>query len=47
MRPMLAQYPQDYRTFEMDDQYLLGDILLVHPIMEKGIDYADVYFPEL
>lgn len=46
MRPMLAHYPQDSQSFGIDNQYLLGDILLVHPIMHPSVSHADVYFPE-
>lgn len=45
MRPMLAQYPQDERTFDMDHQYMLADKLLVRPVTEENAKFAVVYFP--
>lgn len=45
MRPMLSQYPQDLATFAMDNQYMLSNILLVHPVAESGVTEVNVYFP--
>lgn len=45
MRPLLAHYPNDPETFAIDNQYLLGDKLLVHPVTHEGAAKVDVYFP--
>jgi len=45
MRPLLAQYPQDKETFGIDNEYLLGDKLLVRPVLHQGVNKVDVYFP--
>ena len=45
MRPLWYHFPEDSKTFRIDDAFLLGSALLVHPIMEKGVTSADVYFP--
>lgn len=45
MRTLLVHYPQDPETFAMDNQYLLGDKLLVHPVTQEGAAKVDVYFP--
>jgi alpha 1,3-glucosidase len=45
MRPLWMQFPEDTNTFAIDDSYLLGDALLVHPIQEKGSTSVEVYFP--
>lgn len=45
MRPMLSQYPQDLATFAIDNQYMLSNILLVHPVAESGVTEVNVYFP--
>ena len=45
MRPLLSQYPDDKNTFALDNQYLLGDKLLVRPVLHKDVSTVDVYFP--
>lgn len=47
MRPLLAHYPRDPETFAIDNEYLLGDKLLVRPVMQQGSTKVDVYFPRL
>lgn len=46
MRPMLAHFPKDPESFAIDNQYLLGDSLLVHPVLHQGASKVDVYFPK-
>lgn len=45
MRPLLAHYPQDPESFAVDDEYLLGNQLLVRPVLQQGATSVDVYFP--
>ncbi|XP_031625087.1 neutral alpha-glucosidase AB-like isoform X1 [Contarinia nasturtii] len=45
MRPLLSHYPHDPETFAIDNQYLLADRLLVHPVAQEGATKVDVYFP--
>ena len=45
MRPLWFHYPQDINSYPADESYLLGDSLLVHPIVEKDVSTLDVYFP--
>lgn len=45
MRPLLSHYPHDPETFAIDNQYLLADRLLIHPVTEKGATKVNVYFP--
>lgn len=45
MRPMLMEFPADRNVFEMDNQYMLSDKLMVRPVVEKGVDTVSVYFP--
>ncbi|XP_031633409.1 neutral alpha-glucosidase AB-like [Contarinia nasturtii] len=45
MRPLLSHFPYDPEAFPIDNQYLLGDKLLVHPVTDKGANKVDVYFP--
>uniref|UniRef100_H9GE36 Glucosidase II alpha subunit n=1 Tax=Anolis carolinensis TaxID=28377 RepID=H9GE36_ANOCA len=45
MRPLWVEYPEDAITYSMDDQYLLGDALLVHPVTAQGARGVQVYLP--
>jgi len=45
MRPLWFEYPDDTKTFAMDDQFLLGDSLLVKPVTSSGTTDVLVYFP--
>ncbi|XP_008060643.1 neutral alpha-glucosidase AB isoform X2 [Carlito syrichta] len=45
MRPLWVQYPQDVTTFSIDDQFLLGDALLVHPVSDSGAHGVQLYLP--
>ncbi|XP_077995538.1 neutral alpha-glucosidase AB-like isoform X2 [Glandiceps talaboti] len=45
MRPLWVEFPDDTETFAMEDQYMIGDALLVHPITDAGTFSTKVYFP--
>ncbi|CAH2061938.1 unnamed protein product, partial [Iphiclides podalirius] len=45
MRPLFQEYPKEEETFTIDDQYLLGDKLLVRPVLEAGAKSVKVYLP--
>ncbi|XP_029470724.1 neutral alpha-glucosidase AB isoform X2 [Rhinatrema bivittatum] len=45
MRPLWVEYPDDILTFNIDDQFLLGSALLVHPVSEQGARGVQVYLP--
>ena len=45
MRPMWVQYPRDASMFATEDQYLLGEDILVHPVTAAGATTVDVAFP--
>ncbi|XP_059574387.1 neutral alpha-glucosidase AB isoform X1 [Alligator mississippiensis] len=45
MRPLWVEYPDDTTTFSMDDQYLIGTALLVHPVTEQGARGVQIYLP--
>jgi alpha-glucosidase len=46
LRPLLFEYPEDETTYADDDEFLLGDALLVAPISRPGIEHRHVYLPE-
>uniref|UniRef100_A0A8C0JBH5 Glucosidase II alpha subunit n=1 Tax=Chelonoidis abingdonii TaxID=106734 RepID=A0A8C0JBH5_CHEAB len=45
MRPLWVEYPDDITTFSIDDQFLIGNALLVHPVTEQGAHGVQVYLP--
>ena len=46
MRPLVLEYPTDERTFDMNDEYLVGENLLVAPIITRSARSRSVYLPE-
>ncbi|KAA0716277.1 Neutral alpha-glucosidase AB [Triplophysa tibetana] len=45
MRPLWVEYPEDMVTFAIEDEYLLGKDLLVHPVTDEGAKGVTVYLP--
>jgi len=45
MRHLLLSFPGDRRAARTEDQFMLGDDLLVAPILEPGARERDVYLP--
>ncbi|KAG8224893.1 hypothetical protein J437_LFUL004634 [Ladona fulva] len=45
MRPLWYHYTNEKAAFAIDDQYLLGNSLLVHPVTDAGARDVNVYFP--
>jgi len=45
MRPLVLAYQNDPRTHELDDEFLLGDALLIAPVMQPGATGRAVYLP--
>jgi len=46
MRHLILYYPNDPNVTDMTDEYLLGDSLLVAPIVARGATARSVYLPE-
>ncbi len=46
MRALALEHPNDPQAVDIDDQYFLGNDLLVAPILTPGITQRDVYLPE-
>ena len=44
IRPLFLHYPQDKKTYEIEDEYLLGDDLLAAPFVQSGTT-RPVYLP--
>src|SRR5574341_431335 len=45
VRPLLFEYPDDPQTYNLDDQFMLGDALLAAPVLEGGATGRAVYLP--
>ena len=45
MRPLFYAYPEDARAWEIDDEYLFGDDLLIAPVLTLGARSRRVYLP--
>jgi len=45
LRPLLFDHPDDPTTYATDDQFLLGEALLVAPITRPSTEYRHVYLP--
>ncbi|XP_026168069.1 SITS-binding protein isoform X2 [Mastacembelus armatus] len=45
-RPMWWLSPNDPVTFAIDDQFFIGDEVLVAPVVEKGAVQRDIYLPD-
>lgn len=46
LRPLVLHYEKDPLTWECNDEYLVGDSLLVAPITDQGARARVVYLPE-
>jgi alpha-glucosidase (family GH31 glycosyl hydrolase) len=45
VRPVFFLAPDDPAALDCDQQFLVGDDLLVAPVVEKGARKRDIYFP--
>ncbi len=46
MRHMVLHYQNDANVYNMDDQFMFGDALMVAPILHLDVYQRDVYLPE-
>lgn len=44
-RPIVLNYPSDPETFNLNDEFMIGESLLVSPILEQGKNHKLVYLP--
>jgi alpha-glucosidase len=45
MRPLCLAFPEDPRTYNLDDQFLLGDAILAAPVGQPGQNTRKVILP--
>lgn len=46
MRPLMLHYEDDKNTYEINDQFLCGENILVAPVVEQGKTHRALYLPE-
>ena len=46
LRPMWYRWPDDAKTYAIEDQFMVGDDLLVAPVLEEGAKQRKVYLPK-
>lgn len=46
IRPLLFNYQEDSNTYEINDEFLCGDNILIAPIVEQGLKQRLVYLPK-
>ena len=46
VRPLFFEFPNDKLSYDISNQYMLGEALLIVPITEKGQKMVKVYLPE-
>lgn len=46
MRPLVLHYEHDKNTWNLNDEFLIGENLLVAPVVEQGAVKRMVYLPE-
>lgn len=45
IRPLVMHYPHDENTYQIDDQYMLGDNIMVCPIVSQKDEEHPIYLP--
>jgi alpha-glucosidase len=46
MRPLMLEYPNDKNTQNLNDQFMIGDNVIVAPIMQPSVVHRVAYLPE-
>ncbi|MFB4167751.1 glycoside hydrolase family 31 protein [Virgibacillus sp. JSM 102003] len=45
MRPLFMEYPEDQKTYNINDQFMIGDNVVVAPILAPSVTERAVYLP--
>ena len=46
MRPLMLHYQNDHKTYEINDQFLFGENIMVAPVLEQGKQARMIYLPK-
>ena len=46
IRPLWWVDPDDFQTYTLDSEFMVGNSLLVAPILEAGARHRDIYIPQ-
>ena len=46
MRPLVLEYPDDPRTWGLDDEFMFGRDLLLAPVLQEAERVREVYLPK-
>jgi alpha-glucosidase len=46
MRALCLEYPKDPKVYDIQYEFLLGDSLLVAPVLDEGVKMWDLYLPQ-
>lgn len=46
MRHLSVEFPEDKTTYDIDDEFMLGEALLIAPVLQDYISSRKVYLPE-
>lgn len=46
MRPLFMEYPTDERTYNLNDQFMVGNNVMIAPILSPAVTDRAVYFPK-
>lgn len=46
LRPLVYDWPHDAKVCQIEDEFLLGDALLVAPLLDENAECRSVYLPE-
>ena len=46
MRPLMLEYPDDKTTYRIDTQFMVGEDILVSPVLEAGSKSRSMYLPK-
>ncbi len=41
----MQEFPKDEKTFDMDDQFMLGPALVIKPVLQPQQNLISVYLP--
>jgi alpha-glucosidase len=46
LRPLLMEYPEDRKTYNLNDQFMIGDNVVIAPILAPSVTERVVYLPK-